>query len=459
MATNPEDKKKKKTFAANPEEKEGFYGKGETPLFEENTEEQEVKPATPPSSPAPEAPAADPDATLAGQVGAVYNQAVKSQKESTDSYTDQMRQAGEQYVSALGTANAVQQQANETALNKFQEALKASDANMATFLTDYDERLRKAQEQGEALNAAAANAARWTGLGELAAAFANLIGVTKGGVSQQIPTVSQDWMQRADAQMREHRSRMDNLRDRQQALRMNIEQMRRGDAQTALELALKQAGLNAQNAKEVAQATYNNDAGIAKAAYEGEGAVNNIALRGGVAQVEAAHTEKQEEKADAVRQQERADALALKGLKLDKKGNITVDPESKVYEFITNVRRSGEGSGNSRKSDYFYTDAEGNKHQFSMSSDEYRSFIRRAGDALAKEDSGFKKLWESMFNDSGKDMAKEGYILGALDTSETLQNLVKQYETGSASAKPSRQNDDEDEYEVSGADDWDKDNR
>lgn len=116
------------------------------------------------------------------------------------------------------------------------------------------------------------NAAKWTGITELAASIANMIGVGSGNaVSQQYKSYSQDWMQKADQSMREQRSRIDNLRQRQRENEYKMAQLRSQGA-----LALSKAKLEAEQQKWVtayrkAQVEYENartDAARQKAAND-----------------------------------------------------------------------------------------------------------------------------------------------------------------------------------------------
>ena len=88
---------------------------------------------------------------------------------------------------------------------------------------DYEREREAARVQLEADN----NAAKYTGYTELGAAIANLIGVGNGNaVSQTYKPFSQDWMKKADQDMREHRSRIDNLRQRQRDTEFKMAQMK-----------------------------------------------------------------------------------------------------------------------------------------------------------------------------------------------------------------------------------------
>lgn len=149
----------------------------------------------------------------------------------------------------------------DTARDTLVEAQKQRQQSFSDILnaykTDYD------REQQESLNAQKANvrAARWAGATELAASLANLFAVGEGNaVSQVYQPVSQDWMQRAEEESRYRRSRIDDIRQRQRAMEMQMAQMRSEEAlQLAkydqdkqardMEYALNQARVEYQNAQ------------------------------------------------------------------------------------------------------------------------------------------------------------------------------------------------------------------
>ena len=107
-------------------------------------------------------------------------------------------------------------------------------------------------------------AARMTGLAELGTSLVNLFGVVGGGVSQQYKTFSQDWMAKADADMRQHRNRVHDLRAKQRDTELKMAQLRmEGDKYLAQQrrqreldnatIKLRQAQTEAQNATTVAR--------------------------------------------------------------------------------------------------------------------------------------------------------------------------------------------------------------
>jgi hypothetical protein len=89
-----------------------------------------------------------------------------------------------------------------------------------------DEQARVENETGGLVDAER-NAAKWTGLTEMAASIANLVGVGQGNaISQQYKSYSQDWMQKADADARDRRNRIQDVRKRQDEIRLKMQQLK-----------------------------------------------------------------------------------------------------------------------------------------------------------------------------------------------------------------------------------------
>lgn len=135
---------------------------------------------------------------------------------------------------------------NRTAIQASQELMNKGFAQWAIDQKRADdELLAKEQDQIDAEK----KAAEVTGIAELGAALANMFGVGGGNaVSQVHKNFSQDWMQKADQDMRKHRDRIYDLRARQNDAKLRMIQLR---SQQGLELAnydIQQRQRNIQNA-------------------------------------------------------------------------------------------------------------------------------------------------------------------------------------------------------------------
>lgn len=161
---------------------------------------------------------------------------------------DIVQQQGEQYVQSVEAAQAAQAAADNAANESYNNVMAKYNNDFAAMVQGESDRIRAEQQQAQQQLKASQNAAKYSGLTELAASVANLIGVGAGNaVSQQYRQYSQDWMRKADQDMREHRLRMDNIRARQNALKQQQLQIQMGQAGQALENARRQADRDFQN--------------------------------------------------------------------------------------------------------------------------------------------------------------------------------------------------------------------
>ena len=124
-------------------------------------------------------------------------------------------------------------------------ASRNDQRSFADYVLGMRQELDQAQREADQEVKADLNAARWTGLTELASSIANMIGVGAGNaVSQQFTPQSQNWMAKADRDMKANRSRIDNLRQRQRDTELKMNQIR-----TQGSLAVAKAGLEAEQQK------------------------------------------------------------------------------------------------------------------------------------------------------------------------------------------------------------------
>ena len=140
----------------------------------------------------------------------------------------------------------------------FIDSQKQEEKSFADYVQGMKDDIDREREAAKIQLEADNKAAKYTGYTELGAALANLIGVGEGNaVSQQYKSFSQDWMKKADQDMREHRGRIDNLRQKQRDTELKMAQLK---ASNNLELAK----LDMQREK----ARYENEYQKARTAYE-----------------------------------------------------------------------------------------------------------------------------------------------------------------------------------------------
>lgn len=220
----------------------------------------------------------------------------KKVKEYYDEYGNLIRQSTADQIAAAEEANAqwsqdmaaaeqarlATEQANlQTVAGYLSQGLSAQEA----MLKASQDQLAKAEAEGRQQVRADINAAKYTGLTNLAASVANMIGV--GGhnaVSQQYRDYSQDWMRKADMDMRTHRMRIDNLRERQRGVQQRLAQLKTQNNLTIAQMQNDAAkARDAYNAR-MADARRTQAMDLAGMKAKGDNAAAEAALQGGVTQ-------------------------------------------------------------------------------------------------------------------------------------------------------------------------------
>ena len=153
------------------------------------------------------------------------------------------------------------EQAPDNARQSLFDSYQQQYNSFADIINAYSNDLKKSQQESEAAQKADVQAARWSNATELAASIANLIGVGQGNaVSQQYSNPSVDWMSKAQEEMHQRRSRMDDVRERQRAMQLQMARLRGEEAlqmlrydqdreARAAELEYNQARIAYQNAQ------------------------------------------------------------------------------------------------------------------------------------------------------------------------------------------------------------------
>lgn len=177
-------------------------------------------------------------------------------KANADRQAEEMQANADTYVNQLKESNAALKSAKEKAVSDTEEANAIVTTYFGDLVKDRAEELQRAEEENKTLSEAERKAAAWTGAAELASSVVNLIGVAGfNAAPQTYHSYSQDWMKKADANRKERRSRIDNIRERQQEAE---EQIARAKASGARDLAgLRYSGTvkEIEGADKIAEAT------------------------------------------------------------------------------------------------------------------------------------------------------------------------------------------------------------
>ncbi len=174
------------------------------------------------------------------------------QRQGEELATAQERE-NQAYVAGMEAAQAANQAALDQSQQNYNNLMAKYNNDFAAMVQGESDRIRKEQEEARTMIQADQKAAQWSGLTELASSVANMIGVGSfNAANQQYRSYSQDWMKKADQDLREHRYRMDNIRARQNALRQQQLNLQMGQAGQALAREQQRAERDYANARELA---------------------------------------------------------------------------------------------------------------------------------------------------------------------------------------------------------------
>lgn len=351
-----------------------------------------------------------------------YDQYAEETKAAGETAAQGLSEAGEQQVSETEAANKEYYDSLNDAQKRYREQMDAGFTQFADIITAEQNRIEAERAKAEEENRANFRAAAWTGAGELANSLINLWGVSRNAVHQQYHSYSQDWMKKADADLKYNRARLDNLRDRQRAMQERMIQLRMNDA-----------GQTASMANQIAGAKHQGDISLAGARYNAAAAPINIryqtAEKAAEAKAKGAVTEasmgQQKEANDAQiglgyarldeTKRQHDDTMKANGYTPDGKGGWN-------YDASKDSRRSGGGS--TKSSDRFYFTHDGRKIPYTMTSNERKQFIEKAY-AKVKDMPGFKEEYGE--KEDLRDMDKDGIIMKYAEQNPELRDELYLY--------------------------------
>lgn len=240
---------------------------------------------------------------------------------------------------------------DEKALDEADESRRQSARDILQGMADLIKDREK--EYGD-IEKANDRAATWTGLTELAASMANLIGVGQGNaVSQQYHSFSQDWMRKADADIKEHRSKLDDLRNRQRAIRQQYDTLE-------LQMAKERAAATARrlnNAMSIEKLKYQQAyTQLLEARTNTEKQKAQNALNESEAKIRLIQSQIDRNDAQATAATTRANAAAGEAANRNTNRNKTSEARANRDNAQADKARRGSGTGNTANG---HTEAEG----------------------------------------------------------------------------------------------------
>ena len=347
-------------------------------------------------------------------------QLTDSLKQNTDLSAEEIRRITSENQQQLQTIADEQKAQDDASINNLATAQQAAEQSGADMVLEMGNQLKEAQQEGEAQVEADNRAARWTSAAELAASIANMIGVGSfGAVNQQYKSYSQDWMKKAEQDIREHRSRMDNLNERLRAQKQKLDALKLGNAQ-----ALEGLRMRANN-------NYNDmRASIANAGMRGAEKAAEVESAGRQAAAATAYSV-EKDAASAAMQQSRMNQedrhfnarMAAQGLNPDGSINPTLYSQIAAME---NAAKGRSGSGTDKLIAYPILDKDGNVNVANMKPDEMKGLLTFAQGVIRDElgESEGKKF-ETEFRKAADAAAKNAVLVKWMKESKACGTAIR----------------------------------
>ena len=335
-----------------------------------------------------------------GAAGTAYEQGAQA---ALDAY----KQGQQQVIDETAQGYEAQRQS----VNEAYESIYGENGILGQAYKEREQRLKDEEARAAQENKTNYDSAKWTGLTEVAASIANLIGVGAMGASnQQYHQYSQDWMRKADADAKANRNRIDRIRENLYAQKERLGQGR-------LQGALALSQLDRERLNQLAGMKGNLNSAEYKAILDtlGMGYQNRVAQANAGAQggIQAASMGMQEENMREGREIQRASLaqsrnqfaaqMLAKGYNPD--GSVNDAAMAKVIA-ANNAAKSGSGSGSSSGGDNYDVTIGGRNFTLTMSKETRKQAVLDGKPEL--KDDLVRMLGASSWDEVDKGTGKKG---------------------------------------------------
>lgn len=302
---------------------------------------------------APEAPATDEE-----KVEGLHEDAAQAANRTAAMYASKNKIAADnRAIAAMRAQDELAKQQREN-IASVEKSLQDEEKTATDALLDYGKYVEERRKEDEAQAVADKRAARWTGLTELAASIANLIGVGANDASnQEYHSFSQDWMKRADMDARERRNRFQSIKERQMQMQNNLAALKAGNAKDLAALRDKAAAQRYAQRLDLADFNYKSSAENNAILAKGAEAASNLRLQGGLAGIKTKQTNEHLEQGrqrlgiysrqQDLQEKKYNDSIDMSNYKRDKNGNLVLDEEKVKRNAEIAAKTSGGGSKSS----------------------------------------------------------------------------------------------------------------
>lgn len=328
---------------------------------------------------------------------------------------------------AVGKTKQNLDAANADYIQAVTEANQSRNKSFAEIVNDYYERMKTEEAQMKQEETADRFATVATGATELAAGIINMLGVGELHASnQQYHSYSQDWMKKAEDNIREHRNRRANMQDVLQRLKMQQEDLRTSSK-------IEEAKLKAQQA----QAAYNDALAAQKTADDAE----EKAWKRGVTEKELGLKEEAQAASIAATKQNISQdqqkinlerekwetTMKSNGWVRDKKaeGGWRYDPVAAGVN-VSNTTRRSSGSGSDSRDAFPVIDSNGEVNIAYLRPHEVEYLMSEAKNAILK-DLGAEEAaqFDKEYKRVGDDKARSTVLKKWMGKSPTCESIIK----------------------------------
>lgn len=342
-----------------------------------------------------------------------------------------LAQAGAAQVADLEAAEQERVNAYNTAQQLFRNQMDQGHKDFADIVNAARTNTMAAEQEAATINEANKRAARWTGAAELAASMANLYAVGQhNAVSQQYKPYSQDWMRKADQDAREHRARIDNLRERQRALQQHQIQLRMGEAGQALANAQREAEAARQARAQIAGARYQATANPLNLQLQTAEKAAEAGMRGETQAVNAGFHERQmaqsaAQHAAALAQRDRQFNAQMEAQGYELKDGHWV-PNIEKMKTVSEAKALRSGRGSTSGIEYPIIDATGKVNIARLKKEEMETILSIArgsiADDLGEEDA---RKFQNEFDDAEDDKGRNSVLQKWMGKSAKVEEAIR----------------------------------
>lgn len=320
---------------------------------------------------------------------------------------------------AVQEVNPAKSYLDKSAQERFRAAAQGNDY-IAQILLENQERIEEAEAEDKAEAELDHKRAAWTGAGELAAGLVNLFGVGRlGATHQKYHSYSRDWQERAERNAKERRSRIDNLKARQDSIKMQRQQLlerRLSEMRAeALQAQYREEQAEERQAEREANAQWRAD----QLEQNDKQLEANIEHQKNSLAETSRHNKAMEDNSRDKAKVEAGIKLARYGLKEDESGKVVIDNDS----IIAKSAASGGKATGRGKNKLYYTDDDGDLAPVYMTATEYKAALDQVY-ALYSGDKEFRRAYMSAPDDSSRRSVLWSY---AIQTPE-IRAQLKMYE-------------------------------